>query len=65
MRNRSFIAALGALALSGTLTGCISLGGGDPGFQVAAYRQLYREYIRFLRGGVEPRGPAWFEEGVA
>jgi hypothetical protein len=42
-----------------------SLGGGDPGFQVDAYRQLYREYIRFLLGGVEPRGPAWFEEGVA
>lgn len=40
-------------------------GGGDPGFQVDAYRQLYREYIRFLLGGVEPRGPAWFEEGVA
>ena len=43
----------------------VSLGGGDPGFQVDAYRQLYREYIRFLLGGVEPRGPAWFEEGVA
>ena len=43
----------------------VSLGGSDPGLQVDAYRQLYREYIRFLLGGVEPRGPAWFEEGVA
>jgi hypothetical protein len=40
-------------------------GGGDPGFEVDSYRQLYREYIRFLLNGVQPRGPAWFEEGVA
>lgn len=30
MRTRSLLAALGALSLSGTLAGCISLGGGDP-----------------------------------
>ena len=40
-------------------------GGGDPGFEVDAYRQLYREYIRFLLAGVQPRAPAWLEEGLA
>ncbi len=59
----------GAMAAASTTAAAgedgVSLGGGDPGFQVDAYRQLYREYIRFLLGGVEPRGPAWFEEGVA
>jgi hypothetical protein len=40
-------------------------GGGDPGFEVDAYRQLYREYIRFLLSAAEPRGPAWLEEGLA
>ncbi len=59
----------GATAVAATAASAgedgVSLGGGDPGFQVDAYRQLYREYIRFLLGGVEPRGPAWFEEGVA
>lgn len=39
--------------------------GGDPGVEVDSYKQLYREYIRFLLSGVEPRAPAWFEEGVA
>lgn len=37
----------------------------DPGVEVDSYKQLYREYIRFLLAGVEPRAPAWFEEGVA
>lgn len=32
---------------------------GDP------YRILYREYIHFLMSTAEPRGPAWFEEGLA
>ena len=40
-------------------------GGGDPGFEVDAYRQLYREYIHFLLAGVQPRAPAWLEEGLA
>ncbi|MBI5768634.1 MAG: hypothetical protein HZA93_12620 [Verrucomicrobia bacterium] len=39
--------------------------GGDPGFEVDAYQQLYREYIRFLLASVQPRSPAWFEEGIA
>ena len=38
---------------------------GDPGFEVDAYRQLYREYIRFLLAAVQPRPPAWLEEGLA
>jgi len=40
-------------------------GGGDPGFEVDAYKQLYREYIRFLLASVQPRSPAWLEEGLA
>ena len=40
-------------------------GGGDPGFAVDAYRQLYREYIRFLMDGLSPRPAAWFQEGLA
>jgi hypothetical protein len=38
---------------------------GDPGFSVDTYKQLYREYIRFLLAGVQPRAPAWLEEGLA
>lgn len=41
------------------------IGGGNPGFRVDAYRQLYRQYVHFLLRGAEPRGPAWFEEGLA
>lgn len=59
------LAAASATAAAMTDESVTMGGGGDPGFQVDAYRQLYREYIRFLLGGVEPRGPAWFEEGVA
>ena len=40
-------------------------GGADPGFEVDAYKQLYREYIHFLLAGVQPRAPAWLEEGLA
>lgn len=40
-------------------------GGGDPGFAVDAYRQLYREYILFLIDGASPRPSAWLEEGLA
>jgi len=59
------LAAAGATAAALT-EDSVSIGsGGDPGFAVDAYRQLYREYIRFLLSGVQPRGPAWFEEGVA
>lgn len=42
-----------------------SFNGGDPGFEIDAYRQLYREYIRFLLAAVQPRPPAWLEEGLA
>ncbi len=40
-------------------------GGGDPGFEVDAYKQLYREYIHFLMDGLQPRPAAWLEEGLA
>ena len=59
------LAAAAATAAAATDDGVTIGAAGDPGFRVDAYRQLYREYIRFLLGGVEPRGPAWFEEGVA
>ena len=39
--------------------------GGDPGLAVDAYRQLYREYVRFLLGGREAPSPVWFSEGLA
>ena len=39
--------------------------GGDPGLAVDAYRQLYREYIRFLLSGLDSPSPAWFSEGLA
>lgn len=34
-------------------------------FEIDTYRQLYREYIRFLMSQVDPRPPAWLEEGMA
>jgi hypothetical protein len=54
-------AATATVADDGTTSGA----SGDPGIEVDSHRQLYREYIRFLLASVEPRGPAWFEEGVA
>jgi hypothetical protein len=53
-------AAIAAASPDAVTTGAM----GDPGFLVDSYKQLFREYLRFLLGGVEPRGPAWFEEGV-
>jgi len=29
------------------------------------YKQLYREYVHYLMSRIEPRAPAWFEEGLA
>jgi hypothetical protein len=41
-------------------------GGGTPTtFQVDAYRQLFREYVKLVLAATEPRAPAWFEEGLA
>ncbi len=51
-----------AAAAAGGADGAL---GGDPGFQVDAYRQLYREYIHFLLDDLQPRPPAWFQEGLA
>ncbi|MBX7122300.1 MAG: hypothetical protein K1X42_09235 [Opitutaceae bacterium] len=38
---------------------------GMPNFVVDHYRQLYREYIRFILTQSQPRLPAWMEEGLA
>jgi len=38
---------------------------GIPDFAVSYYEQLYREYIRFVLAQVQPRSPAWFEEGIS
>lgn len=38
---------------------------GLPDFAVSHYEQLYREYIRFVLAQVQPRSPAWFEEGIS
>lgn len=32
--------------------------------EVDAHQQLFREYIRFLLGAIEPPVPAWFSEGM-
>lgn len=39
--------------------------GGNPGFAVDAYQQLYREYLRFLLTNSGTKPPAWFAEGLA
>jgi hypothetical protein len=54
-----------AAAVTVDADGNSGFNGGDPGFEVDAYRQLYREYIRFLLAAVQPRPPAWLEEGLA
>lgn len=56
-------AALAAAAANTSPDGLPSLG--DPGFAVDAYKQLFREYIKFIMSRIEPRAPAWFEEGLA
>lgn len=33
--------------------------------EIDTYKQLYREYIRYLMSRAQPRFPAWFEEGLA
>lgn len=38
---------------------------GMPNFVVDHYRQLYREYIRFVLAQSQPRLPAWMEEGLS
>ncbi len=42
-----------------------TLFGGMPDFVVDHYRQLYREYIRFVLTQSQPRLPAWMEEGLS
>lgn len=59
------LAAASEAAVASASEEAVVVGGTNPGVMVDAYRQLYREYIHFLLSGVQPRGPAWFEEGIA
>jgi hypothetical protein len=59
------VAAAAETAAAVTEESVTTGGAGNPGFRVDAYRQLYRQYVRFLLSGAAPRGPAWFEEGLA
>ena len=56
-----------AVTVAGLVPGGAAGGGAIGGASVVTdpYRQLYREYIRFLLAGVEPPAPFWFEEGIA
>jgi hypothetical protein len=56
--------AAAATALATTETTATSTGG-LPEWEVDHFRQLRREYVRFLLAQIEPRPPAWFEEGLA
>lgn len=47
------------------LTGTDARAGGLPEYLVDHTRQLYREYIHFVLSHIEPRAPAWLEEGLA
>jgi hypothetical protein len=33
--------------------------------EIDSYKQLYREYLRYLMSRAQPHFPAWFEEGLA
>jgi hypothetical protein len=57
--------AAAAEAAAAVTDDTVSIGGGNPGIRVDAVAHLYREYVRFLLSGVQPRGPAWFEEGLS
>jgi hypothetical protein len=47
------------------LEGDASASVANPGFAVDAYRQLYREYVRFLLTEADAPPPAWLTEGLA
>lgn len=40
-------------------------GAGSTAYEVDHYKQLYREYVRYLLSQSEARAPAWVEEGLA
>jgi hypothetical protein len=56
--------------LESTTLNVLDLGNTDAGtdnslVSVEHDKQLYREYVRYLLSGNEPRLPAWFEEGLS
>lgn len=56
--------------LESTTLNVLDLGNTDAGtdnslISVEHDKQLYREYVRYLLSGNEPRLPAWFEEGLS
>lgn len=55
----------GAVSAGEGTTNDASGGGTATSFQVDSYRQLYREYVKFVLAASEPRAPVWFEEGLA
>lgn len=65
----NFLTGEGIAAMATTVaadeTGSAPGSEADPGVAVDAYRQLYREYIRFLLTGRETPSPVWFTEGLA
>jgi hypothetical protein len=40
-------------------------GAGSTDYEVDHYKQLYREYVRYLLSQSQTRAPAWVEEGLA
>lgn len=59
-------AATAAAAASEDGEGESAAGAPDTGeIRVDHYQQLYREYCHYLMSGVQPRLPAWLEEGFA
>ncbi len=59
------LTADGAVSAGEGTTNDASGGGTATPFQVDTYRQLYREYVKFVLAASEPRAPVWFEEGLA
>lgn len=59
------LTADGAVSAAEGTTNDASGGGTATSFQVDSYRQLYREYVKFVLAAAEPRAPVWFEEGLA
>ncbi len=56
--------------LESTTLNVLDLGNTDAGtdnttISVEHDKQLYREYVRYLLSGNDPRLPAWFEEGLS
>lgn len=69
MTSEALEAAMAEMAApvpaAGTDEASLPITSGLPDFVVDHYRQLYREYIRFVLSQVTPRAPAWLEEGIS